>query len=300
MQDISNNIIESKINHIVISGGGTIFFPFYGYLRDSNKNGLWNFEDIKTIYGTSAGSVLGAILCLNIDWDHLDDYIILRPWKNIIQIDLNDIFRLFETKGFKTKEFMEKIFTPMLESKNLSVNITLKELHEYSKIDLHIFTTEVNSFQTIDLNHKTHPDWLLVDAVYASCSVPILFSPLQKDDLFYFDGGLLNNFPIGDCLLNEKCKEQEILSLDINIESIYKPISKEIGFLQILLFLILNILYKVSNRAISPILDNTIIIELEDLNMENLNAIIDNADKRRSMIQIGSDLFSQHNIHETL
>tara|TARA_B100000035_G_C21035480_1_gene570676 strand:- start:1865 stop:2767 length:903 start_codon:yes stop_codon:yes gene_type:complete len=300
MQDISNNIIESKINHIVISGGGTIFFPFYGYLRDSNKNGLWNFEDIKTIYGTSAGSVLGAILCLNIDWDHLDDYIILRPWKNIIQIDLNDIFRLFETKGFKTKEFMEKIFTPMLESKNLSVNITLKELYEYSKIDLHIFTTEVNSFQTIDLNHKTHPDWLLVDAVYASCSVPILFSPLQKDDLFYFDGGLLNNFPIGDCLLNEKCKEQEILSLDINIESIYKPISKEIGFLQILLFLILNILYKVSNRAISPILDNTIIIELEDLNMENLNAIIDNADKRRSMIQIGSDLFSQHNIHETL
>ncbi len=300
MQDISNNIIESKINHIVISGGGTIFFPFYGYLRDSNKNGLWNFEDIKTIYGTSAGSVLGAILCLNIDWDHLDDYIILRPWKNIIQIDLNDIFRLFETKGFKTKEFMEKIFTPMLESKNLSVNITLKELYEYSKIDLHIFTTEVNSFQTIDLNHKTHPDWLLVDAVYASCSVPILFSPLQKDDLFYFDGGLLNNFPIGDCLLNEKCKEQEILSLDINIESIYKPISKEIGFLQILLFLILNILYKISNRAISPILDNTIIIELEDLNMENLNAIIDNADKRRSMIQIGSDLFSQHNIHETL
>jgi predicted acylesterase/phospholipase RssA len=289
MQDISNNIIESKINHIVISGGGTIFFPFYGYLRDSNKNGLWNFEDIKTIYGTSAGSVLGAILCLNIDWDHLDDYIILRPWKNIIQIDLNDIFRLFETKGFKTKEFMEKIFTPMLESKNLSVNITLKELYEYSKIDLHIFTTEVNSFQTIDL-----------DAVYASCSVPILFSPLQKDDLFYFDGGLLNNFPIGDCLLNEKCKEQEILSLDINIESIYKPISKEIGFLQILLFLILNILYKISNRAISPILDNTIIIELEDLNMENLNAIIDNADKRRSMIQIGSDLFSQHNIHETL
>ena len=283
MQDISNNIIESKINHIVISGGGTIFFPFYGYLRDSNKNGLWNFEDIKTIYGTSAGSVLGAILCLNIDWDHLDDYIILRPWKNIIQIDLNDIFRLFETKGFKTKEFMEKIFTPMLESKNLSVNITLKELHEYSKIDLHIFTTEVNSFQTIDLNHKTHPDWLLVDAVYASCSVPILFSPLQKDDLFYFDGGLLNNFPIGDCLLNEKCKEQEILSLDINIESIYKPISKEIGFLQILLFLILNILYKVSNRAISPILDNTIIIELEDLNMENLNAIIDNADKRRKV-----------------
>lgn len=300
MEDPSFNLFENKIKHLVISGGGTIFFPFYGYLRDSNKNGLWKLEDITSIYGTSAGSVVGAILCLNMDWDHLDDYIILRPWKQIFNIDLNDIFKLFETKGFKTIDFMNKIFMPMLESKDLNINITLKEFYEYSKIDLHIFTTEMNSFKTIDLNHKTYPEWKLIDAIYASCCVPILFSPLQKDDVFYFDGGLLNNFPIGECLLNEKCSEQQILSLDINIQSFNKPISKDVGFLELLLFLILNILYKVSNRSSNPVLNNTIVIDMEDLNMETLNAIIDNSEKRREMIDQGAKLISQHDVHETL
>lgn len=44
----------------------------------------------------------------------------------------------------------------------------------------------------------------LVDAVVASCSVPIVFQPQMIHDVPYVDGGLLKNFPVS--VIRKKCK----------------------------------------------------------------------------------------------
>lgn len=49
---------SKKIEHIVMSGGGIVGLSFYGILRESNKRGKWDINNIKTIYGTSVGSIL--------------------------------------------------------------------------------------------------------------------------------------------------------------------------------------------------------------------------------------------------
>ena len=67
---------------------------------------------------------------------------------------------------------------------------------------MHIFGSELNEFISIDFSYKTHPDWKLIDVVYCSCSLPLLFSPYFKDDKIYLDGGLFNNFPINECIKN--------------------------------------------------------------------------------------------------
>lgn len=37
---------------------------------------------------------------------------------------------------------------------------------------------------------------ILVDAIVASCSIPIIFSPVLIDGIHYVDGGLFRNFPV--------------------------------------------------------------------------------------------------------
>ena len=50
---------------------------------------------------------------------------------------------------------------PLLTAKDLTEEITLKEYYEYNQIDLHFFTVEMNSFQKIDVSHKTHPNFFM-------------------------------------------------------------------------------------------------------------------------------------------
>ena len=286
MENKENNIIE----HIVISGGGIILFPFYGYIRDSAKKGLWELKNIKSIYGTSAGSLLATIILLNMEWDVIDDYIINRPWKHIFQIKIEDFFSILEKKGLKDIEFIKKTLQPMFESKNIPLDITMKQFYELNNIELHIFVTEVMKFESIDINHITYPDWKLIDAVYASCSIPILFSPLCIDNKYYADGGFLNNFPVNTCILQQSCEPSNMLLLDIDVQS-PNP-QNEFSFFDFLFTLFVNIFKILSNRKNIPIFENTIRINMNESSLQKINTIIESADTRRELIQEGANLLA--------
>jgi predicted acylesterase/phospholipase RssA len=86
-----------KIKHIVISGGGTDGFISYGILRESQKYGFWEKDDIESIYGTSIGAIFSIIISLKFDWDTLDDYIIKRPWHTVFTFDMNSILNSFSS-----------------------------------------------------------------------------------------------------------------------------------------------------------------------------------------------------------
>jgi hypothetical protein len=74
------------------------------------------------------------------------------------------------------------------------------EFYEKTGIELHIFVTEMNEFEYIDISYKTHADWTVVDAVYASCSVPLIFSPIIRNNKCYIDGSLCMNYPLIKCI----------------------------------------------------------------------------------------------------
>jgi NTE family protein len=85
------------------------------------------------------------------------------------------------------------------------------DLYNYNGIEIHIFVTELNKYELIDISYKTHPEWRVVDAIHSSCCIPIMFSPIVKDDCCYIDGGFLLNYPISKCLENlEKNAEENI------------------------------------------------------------------------------------------
>ena len=54
------------IKHLVIGGGGPGGFINYGALKESNLQGIWKYDDIKTIYATSAGGFIALTILLKI------------------------------------------------------------------------------------------------------------------------------------------------------------------------------------------------------------------------------------------
>jgi len=224
----TTTIVNPSIKHIVIGGGGTTGFMTLGALKFLQDNGFWDISNIQSIYGTSIGSIAATSLALKYDWDTLLTYFIRRPWNKLYAYNKSDlILNLYNQKGIFKQSIFEKTIHPLLEGRGLHRDTTMKELFEYSKVDLHFFCLELNSMTKVDLSYKTHPDLRVADAVYMSSACPILFAPCidAETKSCYVDGGLICNYPVNECLENEKCALDEVLGMRNIFEHYVNPVT---------------------------------------------------------------------------
>jgi len=204
------------VKHLVIGGGGPGGLINYGVIKKANLEKIWIYNNIETVYCTSVGTLIGLIILFNIDWSWSDDYLIKRPWNKLVSINNNDYLRVIREKGLFDKELIKKILAPLLNSVDLDITSTLQDLYNKFPKEWHCFTCNVNSdkiLELINISYKTHPDLLIIEAVFMSCSIPILAKPLCKDDKCYVDGGFLANVPVNECLKETKCGINEIFAV---------------------------------------------------------------------------------------
>ena len=196
------------IKHLVISGGGPTMIQTLGTIQHLEENKFIDFNNIETIYGTSAGAIIGVLICLRYDWTTLYDYIIKRPWHEVFPVNIQNIFDSYTKKGIFDDKTIIKCFKPLLDAKDISMNISLKEFYEYSKIELHVFSFEVNSFQIEDISYLTHPNITLITAIQMSCALPVLMTPICDNGKCYIDGGVTCNYPLKNCIESNKNIEE--------------------------------------------------------------------------------------------
>jgi predicted acylesterase/phospholipase RssA len=229
------------IKHLVISGGGPTMIQTLGSIQHLEENKFIDINNIETIYGTSAGAIIGVLICLKYDWTTLYDYIIKRPWQEVFPINIQNIFDSYTKKGIFNDKTVIKCFKPLLDAKDISMNISLKEFYDYSKIELHMFSFEVNTFQIEDVSYLTHPEVSLITAIQMSCAVPVLMSPVCVEDKCYIDGGITCNYPLKHCIDSGKNIE-EILGFKNKYEDYNK---NHINSSSSLLDFIMNFLFKI-------------------------------------------------------
>jgi predicted acylesterase/phospholipase RssA len=219
MEDDDNNNEEkppTTIKHIVLSGGGPIGYAMYGVLRESNKAGFWNLKNIKTIYGTSIGTIMGTIISLGYDWQEIDDFLIKRPWHNVFKIDFNSFLSSLQNNGIWNIKNFEHMFEPLFSGKDISIQATMKEFFDVTGIEIHCITSEINrpTIEEVDLSYKTHPHWRMIDAIYCSSCLPIAFQPfLDGTGLCFVDGYFCNNYPLESCLLSSAESKEEVFGI---------------------------------------------------------------------------------------
>lgn len=281
------------IKHLVISGGGSIGFQFIGALKYLNENNYWNIETIKSIYSTSVGSIIGVFLCLKYDWDTILTYIIERPWQDLFKLSGKQIIDAYINKGLYNKKIIDIVFKPLLEAKDLSLNITLKEFYEYSNIELFIYTFELNSFKTIEVSFHTYPDLSLMTAISMSCAVPGIFMPIIEENKCFIDGGVMANYPLSHCLQNHNLiDKKEILGLKYNIdEKNFNGcnITKDSTILDYILAFSSNAMNFITNSSKCETIINELIFTIDEspLSIHYIKKTIKSLEMRQSFLEQG-------------
>ena len=283
------------IKHLVISGGGPLGFRFLGSLEKLEKIGFWNLNEIESIYGTSIGSIIGAFICLKYDWDTLNKYVIERPWNDVFKVNAKQIFDSYYNKGLYDRKLIDTIFKPLLQAKDLNLNITLKEFYDYSNIDFHIFTFELNKFETVELSYITHPDLQLLQALTMSSALPGIFMPTIIDDKCYIDGGVMCNFPINKCL-QDRTNKDEILGIRVVYDGETEGfkninIKNESSLLEYVICLTINSMNFIRDTVKLESINNIVkccILE-NPLTLSFIQESISNQELRRKLLHLGEE-----------
>lgn len=293
---LSSRIKLPNIKHLVISGGGAAGFSYYGVLKQTQLKGLWQPENIKTIYATSAGTFLAVMISLGYDWKTLDDYLIKRPWQKVYKFELSMAIHSIINQGIFDQTNVYDTFIPLFKGKDIPIDINLLDFYTYTNKEIHFFTTDYHTFQTIDVSYKTHPKWKVMDAVYASSSLPILFIPFYKKEGesetdVYIDGGVKMNYPLNKCLDDGNISEE---ILGINRIDLNPKLDKKISRSDNLFDFICKMIYKYTSQIESAIYDTNIshqiYVAFSTLDYTAIFKCLSNEEERIKLIEDGINI----------
>lgn len=280
------------IKHIVLSGGGPTGFITYGAARYLAKCNFWKLEDINSIYGCSVGAYIGVVLSLGYHWEWLDDYFIKRPWEKVIGITPITIIDSFSKKGIIGEKFMRDSIEPLFSAKDIDINITLQQFYEMNGIDIHMYSANINAenIEKVDISHTTHPNISVIKALYMSTSFPFAFEPVIYEGNCYIDGGILNNFPLNDCIEQTNCDTDEILAFKNIFLTANSAINDDSSLIDFLNTLILKIQCYMGTEDNQSNVKNTVECLVENLNgiASWLNAT-STVERRKQLIDSGEN-----------
>ncbi|WP_455637705.1 patatin-like phospholipase family protein [Parabacteroides sp.] len=163
---------------LALSGGGAKGFAHIGVFKLLEECGL--MPDV--VVGTSVGALMGALFADGYSADEIKELFTGREFSEFAQLQLPKS-GLFDSKRFR--HFLRR----HLRAK------TFEEL----KVPLIVMATDLDNGESHEF--RSGP---IVEAVTASCSIPIIFSPVVINGVHYVDGGLFHNFPVS--IIREDCE----------------------------------------------------------------------------------------------
>ena len=155
---------------IALSGGGIKGLCHAGVLKALEENGIR--PDI--LSGVSAGAIVGALYADGYSPDEIASFFEGMEFRKMAQPQIPD-------GGFFKINNFEKFLDKKLRAK------TFEEL----RIPLRVVATNLDKGLSVVFSKGN-----LIDAIIASASVPVLFSPKKIDGDYYVDGGVFKNFPV--------------------------------------------------------------------------------------------------------
>ena len=283
---------HKSIKHIVLSGGGHTMIQTLGLIEHLEENNIIHLNEIETIYATSAGAIVAILMSLKFDWDTINDYIIKRPWQDLFTIKIQDIFEAYTKKGIFTIDIFEKCFKPLFDAKDISMNITLREFWEYSHIEIHFFTFEINQFVVEDISYLTHPELPLLRAIQMTCALPVLVSPVCIENKCYVDGGVICNYPLQYCIEKNSENIDEILGIKnqyhIDENSHFKNnIQTNSTLLDFVMTFLFKLIYSFNTDHKQPKIKNEIICHSSLMSIHILKSAISSAEVRKELLESG-------------
>ena len=288
-------IVPPTIKHLVVAGGAHMGFSYFGALKTLCQRNFFQLANIESIYATSVGTIVAVFLSLQTDWKDLDEYIINIPWKRLFPTNIRTAFMAVPKGGLFDVSSIERLLEPILLDHDLSLNTTLQEFYEYNQKEMHFITTLYEPLKTVDLSYKTHPKWRLVDAVYASSCLPVLFVPhcCSTTGELYIDGAMYANYPIDQCL-SHGCTPEEILGVYFDHQQEDRHQTYHKSSLRLIFYLLdlFGKLLRITKHSPHPLVSKTPyqIEVIGDSRIHEALSVISSKHKRREFISKGEQV----------
>ncbi len=157
---------------LALGSGGARGWAHIGAIRALQEAGI----EIDYLAGTSIGAFVGGIHAVN-QLDELEAFVTEIDWKTIIS--LLDVE--FPTRGLLDGDkIYDLIYTHVLDC-NL----------EETRIPFHCVATDLLTQKATVLKTGS-----MVDAIRASISIPGVFTPFNREERYFVDGGVVNPVPV--------------------------------------------------------------------------------------------------------
>jgi predicted acylesterase/phospholipase RssA len=276
------------IKHLVISGGGPTMIKSLGACQHLEEDNFWKIDDIQTIHGTSAGAVVGAMLCLKYDWETLNTYIIDRPWQEAFSFNIKSVLDAYTNRGIFSRKATEIVFKSLLLGKDLSLDITLKEFYDYSKIELYMYSFEINYFKMESISHKTYPDLQLLTALQMTSAIPLLISPVCIEGKCFIDGAVVSNYPLNYCLdMVEDTTEILGFKNDYGEKKQANVIDEESTLLDYIMIFLYKLIFQLNTEDKQKRIENEVLYSAQYLSFEYIKSVLSSSEIRKEFLQSG-------------
>lgn len=255
-------------------------------VQELERNEYLNIQNIESIYGTSAGAIIGVMLSLGFDWETLNDYIIKRPWQDVFPVKVQNILDAYTKKGIFDIKTVEKCFKPLFDAKDIPLDINMEDFYELTKKELHIFSFEVNEYKVVDISYKTFPKLTVLQAIQMTCALPVLVTPVCIEDKCFMDGGVGCNYPLSFCVDSGK-EPDEILGFKNKYSDERSNINADSTLLDYILSFLFKAVFNVHNNYVQPIIKNEVICDASYITIDMLKSALSNIEVRKDLFEKG-------------
>ena len=216
---------------VVLSGGGARGIASIGVLKVLEEADI----PIDFIAGTSIGSILGALYASGYSIEQLHAMVDTTNWDDVLSFSdearRSDLFldqKVAADRSILTVRFqgLEPVLPQSLSTGQRLMNylnlLVLQGIYHPNpsfddlRIPFRAVTTDLVSGKSVILDRGD-----LTEALRASASVPLLFSPVARDSARLTDGGLVSNIPVDAAL---KWGADIVIAVDVT--SPLRPLSR--------------------------------------------------------------------------
>ena len=188
---------------LILSGGGARGAAHIGILRVFEQERI----PIHCIAATSFGSLVGGLYALGYSADEIEHIFLSQDWSNIFSdAPERRLTRLIERRNARYQAQISfhgwnpEIPTGLLEGQRLTETLDklitgrlLRAEFDFDKLPIPFRAVATN---LIDGKEYVFRKGSMTEALRASMSIPLLFTPLEKDGMLLADGGLADNLPV--------------------------------------------------------------------------------------------------------
>lgn len=214
-----NDFMTMKGAYTCIFGGGAVRgLAYVGAIKALKELHI----NIKTLVGSSVGSIVASLLAVGYDETEIRDILVGVNFELFrdIHFGLNKDFALSKGNVFTEwiRDAIESKFYGDDYKKGENIPVTFADI----KNNLIILTTDLNNFASVEFSNFKTPDFEIATAVRISCSMPGLMTPVEIDGKRLVDGDLLKGIPLWKLSENIDTPECRILEFRLEGEKVKK------------------------------------------------------------------------------